>query len=460
VLLRATTRRSARGGPPGARPDGRPNGRGQSRPIRRSSNRHLHLAIVIAVGVASIVAIAIPFTRTQASTRTAPEDVASPAPGDLSETLRIQAAGITAALTSTEVGGRTASVRPPLGAGLFPEPLLAEAARLVVRDAFPTPESRAALAITRTRPVSFTVHEDGFSAVYTSNQITVGLALGAQGILAAAGDLIIPPLNSELAPGAHIYIRHALDVRLVVAGSEQRILTHGQTVGDVLGQAGLSLQGMDRVTPSVGKPARAGMTIKVTTVRDITETVEEPIEYVSLIQYDSQLAKGQRMIASGGEDGAVRREYRVRFVDGQETRRELISETITPATDEIVNIGTYVGPGPVAVAAVVGPPAPPAPVALVGEMICSRSLNVYATWYTAASAGGSGVTATGTGVYKGIVAVDPRVIPLGTRMYIPGYGYATAADTGGGIIGNHIDLGYGAADVKDWRTRWVDICIL
>jgi 3D (Asp-Asp-Asp) domain-containing protein len=85
---------------------------------------------------------------------------------------------------------------------------------------------------------------------------------------------------------------------------------------------------------------------------------------------------------------------------------------------------------------------------------------VYATWYTASSAGGGGVTATGTGVYKGIVAVDPRVIPLGTRMYIPGYGYGTAADTGGSITGNIIDLGYGPDDVKDWRSRWLDICIL
>jgi 3D (Asp-Asp-Asp) domain-containing protein len=207
----------------------------------------------------------------------------------------------------------------------------------------------------------------------------------------------------------------------------------------------------------VGKPVSAGMTIKVTTVREITETVEEPIEYVSLIQYDSQLATGQRMIAQGGEDGAVHREYRVRSINGQETRRELVSETITPATDEVVSIGTYVRPAPAAVAAAV---AAPAPVASVGDMVCSRTLNVYATWYTAASAGGSGITATGTGVYKGIVAVDPRVIPLGTRMYIPGYGYATAADTGGAIRGNHIDLGYGADDVKDWRTRWVDICIL
>lgn len=108
-------------------------------------------------------------------------------------------------------------------------------------------------------------------------------------------------------------------------------------------------------------------------------------------------------------------------------------------------------------AAAVAAPAPSVP---SGDPNCARTLTVWATWYTAASAGGSGVTATGTSVQKGTVAVDPRVIPLGTSMYIPGYGYGVAEDTGGGIIGNIIDLGYGPSDVWDWGTRWVDICIL
>ncbi|MEE9285854.1 MAG: 3D domain-containing protein, partial [Dehalococcoidia bacterium] len=95
-----------------------------------------------------------------------------------------------------------------------------------------------------------------------------------------------------------------------------------------------------------------------------------------------------------------------------------------------------------------------------GEMECVETMTVWATWYTAANGGGSGITFTGTAVYKGIVAVDPSVIPLGTEMYIPGYGYGLAADTGGGIIGNWIDLGYGPDDVYDWTTGWVDICIL
>jgi 3D (Asp-Asp-Asp) domain-containing protein len=194
------------------------------------------------------------------------------------------------------------------------------------------------------------------------------------------------------------------------------------------------------------------MTIRVTTVRDITALVEEPLAYGSFVNYDGELAQGQSFIAQGGVAGSVRREYKVRQVNGHEMRRQLVSETVTPPQDEIVTVGTYVKPAaPPVVAAAVSAPADPN---------CPRTLNVYATWYTAASAGGSGVTATGTGVYKGIVAVDPRVIPLGTRMYIPGYGYGVAADTGGAIVGNIIDLGYGPADVKDWRSRTLDICIL
>ena len=61
---------------------------------------------------------------------------------------------------------------------------------------------------------------------------------------------------------------------------------------------------------------------------------------------------------------------------------------------------------------------------------------------------------------RGIVAVDPRVIPYGTRMFIPGYGFAVAADCGGGVKGNMIDLGYPDGVDVDWVSHWVDIYIL
>ena len=135
-----------------------------------------------------------------------------------------------------------------------------------------------------------------------------------------------------------------------------------------------------------------------------------------------------------------------------ETSRKLLSEVIVAPDHEIIVRGTAV-----VAAAVAAPSAPSAP---SGDPNCARTLTVWATWYTAASAGGYGVTATGTTVQKGTVAVDPSVIPLGTSMYIPGYGYGTAEDTGGAIIGNMIDLGYGPNDVWDWGNRYVDIYIL
>ena len=384
----------------------------------------------------------------------------------LSDALRAQAATVTFALASAQADGENTTATkftPPLGTGLIPQPLLAEAARLATNGMYPTPGTQDALIMTRTYAVPFTVHEDGFTSTYRSSHITVGQALAGQGVRLSEGDWISPPPESELAPGAHIYVHHAVGVRLVLGGVEHQIKTRSHSVADVLSEAGFHREPLDRVTPKLAQPVSAGMTIKVTTVRDLVEVVEEPVEYESLVQYDAELPRDVRMIAEGGEYGWIRREYKVRRVDGGETRRVLVSESYTPPQNEIVTVGTYdapvavagpaVTPTPVVAAAVATPQAAPAPG-------CARTLNVYATWYTASSAGGSGVTATGTGVYRGIVAVDPAVIPLGTRMYIPGYGYGTAADTGGAIKGNIIDLGYGPDDVKDWRSRRLDICIL
>lgn len=70
------------------------------------------------------------------------------------------------------------------------------------------------------------------------------------------------------------------------------------------------------------------------------------------------------------------------------------------------------------------------------------AIEMLATAYTANCYGCGGMTAIGRRAGHGIVAVDPRVIPLGTRLYIPGYGLAIAGDTGGDIVGHRIDLGF------------------
>ncbi len=102
----------------------------------------------------------------------------------------------------------------------------------------------------------------------------------------------------------------------------------------------------------------------------------------------------------------------------------------------------------------------------LGSLQYSRTLRVYATYYRPSTSGkprgapGYGITSTGMRAQHGVIAVDPRVIPYYTRVYIPGYGVAVAGDTGGGIIGNRIDLAYGDDEPVNWRTGWVDIYIL
>jgi 3D (Asp-Asp-Asp) domain-containing protein len=90
---------------------------------------------------------------------------------------------------------------------------------------------------------------------------------------------------------------------------------------------------------------------------------------------------------------------------------------------------------------------------------------MYATSYSPSRAGVSpsspwfGITASGKPLTKGLVAIDRSLIPFGTLMYVPGYGYAEAADTGSGVRGRWIDLGYDDDNYVPW-SRYVTVYFL
>ena len=91
----------------------------------------------------------------------------------------------------------------------------------------------------------------------------------------------------------------------------------------------------------------------------------------------------------------------------------------------------------------------------------STSLNVVATGYTPGDPGCTGITYTGTKASRGTIAVDPKVIPFGTKLYIPGYGYGVAADTGGAIKGNKIDLCYESrTEALNWGIKNITVYIV
>jgi 3D (Asp-Asp-Asp) domain-containing protein len=146
-----------------------------------------------------------------------------------------------------------------------------------------------------------------------------------------------------------------------------------------------------------------------------------------------------------GAYGLTARRVRTRYEDGVEVSRQVEAEYVAQEPrPRILGYGTKIVPLTLEVPG--------------GELTYWRTLNMYAVSYNPTSAGGT-ITRSGLPLAKGVVAVDPNYIPLGTQLYVPGYGQAIAADTGGGIVGRMIDLGYSDHDYVSWH-EWVTVYFL
>ncbi|HEX4013392.1 MAG TPA: 3D domain-containing protein [Candidatus Cybelea sp.] len=153
----------------------------------------------------------------------------------------------------------------------------------------------------------------------------------------------------------------------------------------------------------------------------------------TITRFNSAVEPGSSKILARGSAGLRVLYIQYRQRDGGRVHAKILSSVvIRPAKPRIVAEG--VGSSTLAAFEARG----------ISQMteIAHGAMMMLATAYTAGSAGGSGMTAIGRRAGYGIVAVDPRIIPLGTRLYIPGYGIAVAGDTGGDIVGRRIDLGF------------------
>lgn len=176
--------------------------------------------------------------------------------------------------------------------------------------------------------------------------------------------------------------------------------------------------------------------------------VNESVAYNTVKRINASLPAGDTVTIREGENGEKTVSYRVKYENGVEVSREVISECVTKApVDKIVEYGAQ--------SSVTVPAVTSETNVDTGKLNYKYVVECNATAYdmSAEENGGyAGQTATGVPLDKGVIAVDPRVIPLGSRVYVEAldgswtYGYAVAADTGGAIKGNRVDLCY--------RTRY------
>lgn len=261
--------------------------------------------------------------------------------------------------------------------------------------------------------------------------LTVGQLLEDKNIGFTDHDKVSPRREMFLQDGMKIAVEKSVQVWLNNGGTKQKIYTFSDTVRELLDEYRVSLQEEDRVIPSPQEGIQPGMTVEI--VRQNTQVVTEeiPVPNQVIKRKNSSLPMGKVQVAQEGHPGLKKRTWEITFRNGREYNRRLLNtEVIREPLDRILEVGN-------------------APVISRGgrNFRYRKSMEMEATAYTYTGNN----TALGVPPKRGTVAVDPRVIPMGTRLFVEGYGLATAGDRGSAIKGNRIDL---FMETRSKALRW------
>lgn len=286
------------------------------------------------------------------------------------------------------------------------------------------------------KDITVRVDEDVFAFKVTSN--TVEELLYYKNIQINDEDYISHELDKSLENGMEIVIKKAIPITVYNEELKMIINSSANTVKEVIESMEIEIDENDIITPPFSNSISQDSVIRIIKVDEELETIKEEIPFNIIEKYSSDLFKGKELVAQNGENGLKEISILRRYENGK-----LVSE-ITESTsvikepvDEIIKIGTK---------ELLASPR--------GNITYDKAVVMVATAYdlSYASTGKNpgdknyGITASGTKARPGVVAVDPTVIPLGTKLYIesldswPDYGFAVAEDTGGAIKGNKIDL--------------------
>ena len=288
------------------------------------------------------------------------------------------------------------------------------------------------------------------SKVWTTESVVKNI-LEEANIEVTERDLVSQSLDTEVGADNKIDIQKAFQLTLVDGLEERQVWSTSTTVANFLKQQGIQLSESDRVDKNLEDVITPDDKIAVVRVEKVTDVVEESIDFAVEKQNDSSLLKGTEKVVTEGKKGKVARTYTVMKENGEVVSKSVASEdVIEKPTTKVVAVGTKVVT---------------ASVSRSNEPASGKEFYVEATAYTPYCAGCSGISAAGINLRSNpnlkLVAVDPSVIPLGSKVWVEGYGYAVAGDTGGAIKGNKIDiLVQTNAQASSWGRKKVRIKVL
>ena len=300
--------------------------------------------------------------------------------------------------------------------------------------------------------VSVWLAHDGHESVYPTRASTVLGVLKEHSFAVGDGDYVSLPLDSAIHDGMHIEYRPAVPVIVFVGDKQREERSSAATIKALLASMDIKLGSSDEITPSLDSRLLPNAVVRIvrvkTWVAHVVKKIPQPVVRRKLASLESGVSRVIRLGLPGRRETIVRC---VRRGDDKPQCTTLATRIVRKARPKIVGIG------------IARPDFGDFVRNRIAEVVhvAGNAVQMIATAYVAGCYGCSGITALGLPAGHGIVAVDPRFIPLGTKLYVPGYGRAVAGDTGGAIKGRRIDLGFSSlAAARAFGRRTIMVYVL
>ncbi|HAC0715609.1 TPA_asm: DUF348 domain-containing protein [Listeria monocytogenes] len=307
-----------------------------------------------------------------------------------------------------------------------------------------------------------TINDNGTKKDVWSTKANVADLLKDENITTRPQDVLNVALDTKLKNGLEVNINRAIQLSLQNGAKKDTVWTTKTKVSDLLAEKNIKLDQDDRVSPAKDSNLKEKMTVEVTYVNSKAEKKNEQVKFETVYKEDDSLNKGVEKVVQEGKNGKKVVEYKVTFENGKEKKRDVIKENVTSnKTDKVVVRGTK--------EKVVATPVSNVSTSSATSSSSSSASSTpsggktYKMESTAYSGGGTTAYGINLSANPGlkVIAVDPRIIPLGSKVWVEGYGEAIAGDTGGAIKGNIVDVYFlNESQCYSWGRRMVTVKVL